>query len=123
MELGIYHVDNYSNSVIQKDVNIINQFNNNHDDSKGFILLSYVIGNNRASIVVKIPVKGNTILLNEISMGYWTILVTEPQYIQLLIYALDHPWIGYIGEKAVLTSNPAIPSPGQDTLTIFQDNK
>ena len=75
-------------------------------EQAGFIPLSYfiVIGGSvitNSTGVIVIPVRGDTILLNKLNGSdyEWTVIVTVPQYTQLLMNALG---TGY--RKAVLVS-------------------
>ncbi|BDR91804.1 hypothetical protein [Vulcanisaeta souniana] len=92
-DLGTYNV---SSTVLNEAVNEINSFNQQNAgtiiNGQNFIPLSYevVIGNSTG--VVKIPIQGNTILLDKVNPGYWTVLVTDQNDLTKLAYALD---VGY----------------------------
>ncbi|WP_440060016.1 hypothetical protein ACSU1N_02350 [Thermogladius sp. 4427co] len=46
-----------------------------------------VIGNK--TNLVQIPVQGNTILLDKVDPGYWTVVVSDPDDLNKLAYALN----------------------------------
>ncbi|GGP19747.1 hypothetical protein GCM10007981_04680 [Thermocladium modestius] len=92
-DLGTY---NASSSVLNQAVNVINSFNQQNMgtiiNGQQYIPLSYevVIGN--SSGVIQIPIQGNTILLDKVNPGYWTVLVSDQNDLTKLAYALD---VGY----------------------------
>ncbi len=113
-DLGTYNV---SSTVLSEAVNEINSFNQQNAgtmiNGQNFIPLSYevVIGNSTG--VVKIPVQGNTILLDKVNPGYWTIIVTDQNDLTKLAYALD---VGYKESAGVSGTSNLWYQPGVGTV-------
>ncbi|WP_202795171.1 hypothetical protein [Vulcanisaeta moutnovskia] len=93
VDLGIYNV---SSNALQNAVNVINSFNQQNMGTTlpqpygtQFQPLDYVVVVGNSTGIVQIPVQGNTILLNKVNPGDWTVLVTDPNDVNKLMYALD----------------------------------
>ncbi|WP_243675251.1 hypothetical protein [Vulcanisaeta distributa] len=117
-DLGTFNV---TSSTLAQAVNVINSFNQQNMgttvNGQQFIPLSYevVIGNSTGG-TVQIPVQGNTILLDKVNPGYWTIVVSDPNDLNKLAYALD---VGY--KEAATVSGTSNLWNTQPTGTILQE--
>ncbi|AEA13342.1 hypothetical protein TUZN_1882 [Thermoproteus uzoniensis 768-20] len=91
--LGTY---NASSTALKNAVSTIEQFNQRYTGTTlpqpygtQFQPLAYVVVIGNTTGTVKIPIEGNTILLDRVNPGDWTILVTDPKDVNKLMYALD----------------------------------
>ncbi|MGC9106139.1 MAG: hypothetical protein ACP5HQ_06960 [Thermoprotei archaeon] len=112
VDLGTYHV---KSDTLDNAVNVINQFNQQNMGktlpppyNTKFQPLDYVvvIGNatptGKPTGIVYVPFNpaNNTILLDKVNPGYWTVLVTDQNDVNKLMYALD------VGYKESAYANP-----------------
>jgi hypothetical protein len=109
VDLGIYSV---KSKVLEDAVNVLNRFNQEHMGTRlpqpyntEFQPLAYVVVVGNTTGVVQVPVDGKTILLDKVNPGYWTLLVTDKQHINDLMYALN---TGYKLSAGVMSSSPAL---------------
>ncbi|MGC9105571.1 MAG: hypothetical protein ACP5HQ_04000 [Thermoprotei archaeon] len=115
VDLGTYHV---KSDTLDNAVNVINQFNQQNMGktlpppyNTKFQPLGYVvvIGNatetGQPTGIVYVPFNpaNNTILLDKVNPGYWTVLVTDQNDVNKLMYALD---VGYKESAGVMSTSP-----------------
>ncbi|WP_054853831.1 hypothetical protein [Vulcanisaeta distributa] len=115
--LHVVSTYNVSSSTLYQAINVINSFNQQNMgttiNGQQFIPLSYMVVIGNSTGVIQIPVQGNTILLDKINPGYWTVVVSDPSDLTKLAYALD---VGYKEAATVSGTSDLWYQPGVGTI-------